>query len=61
MTKAPSSPRSSLGLLLFFLLLHVINQIDRQLVAGFASDIMHDLSLTRSQFALVAGLAFSLV
>ena len=59
MTQSP--PRSSLGLLLFFLLLHVINQIDRQLVAGFASNIMHDLALTRSQFALIAGLAFSLV
>lgn len=47
------------GLLLFFLLLHVINQIDRQLVAGFASDIMRDLELNRSQFALIAGLAFS--
>ena len=47
------------GLLCFFLLLHVINQIDRQLVAGFASDIMRDLDLSRSQFALIAGLAFS--
>lgn len=59
MTNSP--PRSSLGILLFFLLLHVINQIDRQMVAGFASDIMRDLALTRSQFALIAGLAFSLV
>jgi len=47
------------GLLLFFLMLHVLNQIDRQLVAGFASDIMRDLELSRSQFALIAGLAFS--
>jgi predicted MFS family arabinose efflux permease len=47
------------GLLCFFLLLHVINQIDRQLVAGFASDIMRDLDLNRSQFALIAGMAFS--
>lgn len=47
------------GLVLFFLLLHIINQIDRQLIAGFASDIMRDLHLTRSQFALVAGMAFS--
>lgn len=53
--------RLSLRLLLFFLLLHMINQIDRQLVAGFASDIMRDLSLSRSQFALIAGLAFSSV
>lgn len=54
-----TQPRLPLRLLLFFLLLHVINQIDRQLVAGFAADIMRDLSLTRSQFALIAGLAFS--
>lgn len=44
---------------MFFLLLHVINQIDRQLAAAFTGDIMHDLSLSRSQFALIAGLAFS--
>ncbi|HPU14915.1 MAG TPA: MFS transporter [Polymorphobacter sp.] len=55
----PALPRNPLRLLLFFLLLHVINQIDRQLVAGFAGDIMRDLSLSRSQFALIAGLAFS--
>ncbi|MCZ8018713.1 MFS transporter [Novosphingobium sp.] len=47
------------GLLLFLLTLHIINQIDRQLVAAFATDIMHDLELSRSQFALIAGLAFS--
>jgi predicted MFS family arabinose efflux permease len=50
---------SPVGLILFTLGLHIINQIDRQLVAGFASDIMHDLELSRSQFALIAGLAFS--
>lgn len=49
------------GLVGFFLLLHVINQIDRQLVASFAGDIMRDLELNRSQFALIAGLAFSSV
>ncbi|MBS0255054.1 MAG: MFS transporter [Proteobacteria bacterium] len=60
---APEQPASRggnpLGLVLFFLLLHMINQIDRQLVAGFASDIIHDLALSRAQFALIAGLAFS--
>lgn len=60
-TADAAAPRLSLRLLLFFLGLHVINQIDRQMVAGFASDIVHDLSLSRSQFALIAGLAFSLV
>lgn len=57
MTAAPD--RISLKLVLFFLLLHIVNQIDRQLVAAFASDIMRDLDLSRSQFALIAGLAFS--
>ncbi|MGB7654882.1 MAG: MFS transporter [Novosphingobium sp.] len=51
--------RISLKLVLFFLLLHVVNQIDRQLIAAFAGDIMRDLDLSRSQFALIAGLAFS--
>lgn len=57
--EAPTLKATPWGLLCFFLLLHVINQIDRQLVAGFASDIMRDLDLSRSQFALIAGLAFS--
>lgn len=57
MTAAPD--RISLKLVLFFLLLHIVNQIDRQLVAAFAADIMRDLDLSRSQFALIAGLAFS--
>lgn len=57
MTAAPD--RISLKLVLFFLLLHIVNQIDRQLVAAFAGDIMRDLDLSRSQFALIAGLAFS--
>ena len=45
------------GLILFLTLLHIVNQIDRQLVAAFAADIMRDLELNRSQFALIAGLA----
>jgi predicted MFS family arabinose efflux permease len=51
--------RVPIRLVLFFLLLHIVNQIDRQLVAAFATDIMRDLDLSRSQFALIAGLAFS--
>lgn len=47
------------GLTLFLTFLHIVNQIDRQLVAAFAADIMRDLDLNRSQFALIAGLAFS--
>ncbi|MFM5955517.1 MAG: MFS transporter [Novosphingobium sp.] len=51
--------RLPVGLLLFLLSLHVLNQVDRQLVAAFAADIMRDLDLSRSQFGLIAGLAFS--
>lgn len=47
------------GLILFLTLLHIVNQIDRQLVAAFAADIMRDLDLNRGQFGLIAGLAFS--
>ena len=47
------------GLILFLTFLHIVNQIDRQLVAAFAAEIMRDLELSRSQFALIAGLAFS--
>lgn len=53
--------RTPWGLVVFLLLLHLINQVDRQLVASFASDIMRDLDLDRAQFALIAGLAFSSV
>jgi predicted MFS family arabinose efflux permease len=58
-TSRSTAAKAPWRLLFFMLALHVINQIDRQLVAGFASDIMRDLSLNRSQFALIAGLAFS--
>lgn len=51
----------SLALLALFVGLHVINHVDRHLVASFAPQIMADLHLGRSQFALIAGLAFSLV
>lgn len=53
------SQGSAWRLVIFLLLLHVINQIDRQLVSAFAADIMRDLALDRGQFALIAGLAFS--
>ena len=59
MTQDESQTRSAWGLVLFMLALHVVNQIDRQLIAAFAADIMRDLELSRSQFALIAGLAFS--
>lgn len=49
------------ALLALFVGLHIINHIDRHLVASFAPQIMNDLALSRSEFALIAGLAFSLV
>lgn len=57
----PDERAVPVGLLLFMLGLHIVNQIDRQLVAVFAADIIRDLELSRSQFALIAGLAFSAV
>lgn len=59
MSQSPADQRTPWGLVLFMLALHVLNQIDRQLIAAFAADIIRDLSLSRSQFALIAGLAFS--
>lgn len=61
-----SAPSVSAGpsagaMLALFLALHVINHVDRHLVASLAPQIMADLALTRGQFALIAGLAFSLV
>jgi predicted MFS family arabinose efflux permease len=48
-------------LLFLFTALHVLNHVDRHLVASFAPEIMADLDLSRAQFGLVVGLAFSLV
>jgi predicted MFS family arabinose efflux permease len=56
-----ASARRAGGLLLLFTGLHVLNHVDRHLVASFAPQIMADLALSRAQFALIAGLAFSLV
>lgn len=49
------------ALLALFVAMHVINHVDRHLVASFAPQIMADLHLSRAEFALIAGLAFSLV
>lgn len=56
---APSPTGMGRGLLFLFVALHVINHIDRNLIASFGPQIMADLHLSRSQFALIAGLAFS--
>ena len=54
-------PSRPLALLAFFLLLHVLNQIDRNLIASFGPEIVRDLGLGRTQFALITGLAFTSV
>lgn len=61
MTGTTDDRRTPWGLVLFMLALHILNQIDRQLVSAFAADIIRDLELSRGQFALIAGLAFSSV
>lgn len=54
-----SAPGISLGLLLGFAGLHILNQLDRNMVAGFGPEIMRDLKLSRAEFGLIAGFAFS--
>ena len=44
-----------------FLLLHVLNQVDRNLIASFGPEIVRDLDLGRTQFGIVTGLAFTSV
>ena len=52
-------PWRPFGLLLLFLLLHVLNQVDRSLIASFGPEIVAELDLTRTQFSIVSGLAFT--
>lgn len=53
------SPWRSFGLLGLFLLLHVLNQVDRSLIASFGPEIIAELKLTKTQFSIVSGLAFT--
>ena len=52
-------PWRPFGLLLLVLLLHVLNQVDRSLIASFGPEIVAELDLTRTQFSIVSGLAFT--
>jgi predicted MFS family arabinose efflux permease len=61
MSETGGAARSPAGLLALLVALHVINHVDRNLVASFGPQIMADLELSRGEFALIAGLAFSLV
>lgn len=54
-----SRPWRPFGLLGLFLLLHVLNQVDRNLIASFGPEIVAELKLTRTQFSIVSGLAFT--
>ncbi len=54
-----TSDRQPLGLLGFFLLLHVLNQVDRNLIASFGPEIVADLGLTHTEFGIVTGIAFT--
>lgn len=50
-------PYAMLGL---FLVLHILNQVDRNLIASFGPEIVAELHLSRTQFSIVSGLAFTL-
>lgn len=58
MAVRPHRPAALLG---FFLLLHMLNQVDRNLIASFGPEIVRDLGLSRTQFGVVTGLAFTAV
>ena len=55
------SDRSQQPVLLlgFFLLLHILNQVDRNLIASFGPEIVRDLGLSRTEFGIVTGVAFT--
>lgn len=54
-----SRPWRRFGLLGLFLLLHILNQVDRNLIASFGPEIVAALDLSRTQFSIVSGLAFT--
>lgn len=54
-----SRPWRRFGLLGLFLLLHILNQVDRNLIASFGPEIVAALGLSRTQFSIVSGLAFT--
>jgi MFS family permease len=54
-----SRPYRAFGLLGLFVLLHVLNQVDRNLISSFGPEIVAALGLTRTQFGIIAGLAFT--
>jgi MFS family permease len=49
---------NAVGLLIFLLLLNILNSLDRNLVASFAPQIVSELDLSHTEFAIVTGIAF---
>lgn len=47
------------ALLGLFLLIHILNQIDRAMVSSFGPDIVRELGLNHAQFGFLTGLAFT--
>ena len=60
MPSPPDRPQRPVLLLVFFLLLHVLNQVDRNLIASFGPEIVRDLGLSRTEFGIVTGIAFTI-
>src|SRR5689334_12885926 len=59
--RAPSMAGSSYGVLAFLMVLNVLNQLDRNLITSFGTDIKADLHLTNGQYGLLSGIAFTLL
>jgi len=55
-----STERRSSYLLAFFVLLNVLNFVDRNLILGLSVPILEDLNLTYAQFGLLTGIIFTL-
>jgi MFS family permease len=49
----------SFALLGLFLLLHILNQVDRNLIASFGPEIITELGLSRTEFGIVTGISFT--
>lgn len=52
-------PYRSFALLGLFLLLHILNQVDRNLIASFGPEIITELGLSRTEFGIVTGISFT--
>lgn len=55
-----STERRGFYLLGFFVLLNILNFVDRNLILGLSVPILEDLDLTYAQFGLLTGIIFTL-